>query len=66
MVMNHGYGQPDEPGSLATLHQALDLGINFWDTADVYAQGENEKLISRVLRPNRNRSEEHTSELQSH
>ena len=55
MVMNHGYGQPDEPGSLATLHQALDLGINFWDTADVYAQGENEKLISRVLRPNRNR-----------
>ena len=39
--------------SIATLHRALDLGINFWDTADVYGNGANEELISRVLVENR-------------
>lgn len=55
MVFNHGYGEPDPEGGIATLEKALDLGINFWDTADIYANGENEKLVARVLRPNRNR-----------
>jgi aryl-alcohol dehydrogenase-like predicted oxidoreductase len=55
MVMNHGYGKPDEAGSVATMEKALELGINFWDTADVYANGENENLVSRVLRSNRNK-----------
>jgi len=38
-----------------TLHKALELGVNFWDTADMYGNGENEKLISKVLVPNRDK-----------
>jgi aryl-alcohol dehydrogenase-like predicted oxidoreductase len=55
MGMSHAYGVRDDEESIATLHKALDLGINFWDTADMYAFGENEKLISKVLAPNRNK-----------
>jgi len=53
MGMNHGYGTPDDAESIATLNLAIELGITFWDTADVYANGENEKLVSQVLRANR-------------
>lgn len=53
MGMNHGYGQPDDAESIATLEKAIEIGINFWDTADVYANGKNEELVSRVLQPNR-------------
>ena len=53
MSMNHAYGQPDNEESIATLEEALDLGINFWDTADIYGNGANEELIAHVLRPNR-------------
>jgi len=53
MGMNHAYGVPDEPESLATLHEAIELGINFWDTADIYANGRNEELVSKVLVPHR-------------
>ena len=53
MGMSQSYGPADEQESLATLHRALDLGINFWDTADVYGDGANEELISRVLAENR-------------
>lgn len=55
MGMSQSYGVPDEKESIATLHRALELGINFWDTADVYGDGENEQLISRVLVPNRDK-----------
>ena len=55
MSMSHAYGQPDDQESLAALHKALDLGINFWDTADVYGAGENERLISKVLVENRDK-----------
>jgi aryl-alcohol dehydrogenase-like predicted oxidoreductase len=55
MGMSHGYGTPDDTESIATLHKALDLGINFWDTADMYANGVNEELVSRVLVPNRDK-----------
>jgi aryl-alcohol dehydrogenase-like predicted oxidoreductase len=55
MSMSHAYGEPNDEESIATLHKALDLGINFWDTADVYGAGENERLISRVLVPNRDK-----------
>ena len=55
MSMSHAYGTPDDPESLETLHLALDLGINFWDTADVYGNGRNEELISNVLRANRDK-----------
>jgi aryl-alcohol dehydrogenase-like predicted oxidoreductase len=37
------------------LNRALELGINFWDTADIYGSGENEALISNVLAPNRDK-----------
>ena len=53
MSMNHAYGQPDDAESIATLEKAIELGINFWDTADIYADGANEELVSRVLQSNR-------------
>lgn len=55
MGMSHAYGVPDDEESIATLNMALDLGINFWDTADIYGNGANEELISKVLVPNRNK-----------
>jgi aryl-alcohol dehydrogenase-like predicted oxidoreductase len=55
MGMNHAYGQPDDVESVATLEMALELGINFWDTADIYANGKNEELVSKVLKPHRNK-----------
>jgi aryl-alcohol dehydrogenase-like predicted oxidoreductase len=55
MSMSHAYGIPDDPESIRTLHLALDLGINFWDTADVYGNGKNEELVSQVLTQNRNK-----------
>ncbi|CAI9676875.1 MULTISPECIES: aldo/keto reductase [Elizabethkingia] len=55
MGMSFAYGQADEQESVRTLHKALDSGINFWDTADMYANGKNEELISKVLVPNRDK-----------
>ena len=53
MGMSQAYGIRDDEESIATLHLALDLGINFWDTADVYGPYHNEELISKVLVANR-------------
>jgi aryl-alcohol dehydrogenase-like predicted oxidoreductase len=55
MSMSHAYGVPDDEESIATLYYALDLGINFWDTADFYGNGKNEELISKVLTTNRDK-----------
>lgn len=55
MGMSFAYGPTDDAESIATLHKSLDLGINFWDTADMYANGANEELISKVLVPNRDK-----------
>lgn len=55
MSMSHAYGEFNDEESIATLNLALELGINFWDTADVYGAGRNEELISKVLLPNRNK-----------
>lgn len=52
MGMSNVYGQRDIANSIETLQYALELGINFWDTADFYGDGDNEKLISQVLKPN--------------
>ena len=52
MSMSHAYGIPNDEESIATLNLALELGINFWDTADVYGAGKNEELISKVLASN--------------
>jgi aryl-alcohol dehydrogenase-like predicted oxidoreductase len=59
MGMSQSYGEPDEDGSLATLHRALELGVTFWDTANVYGAtgpggfGANELLLSQVLAEHR-------------
>lgn len=55
MGMSHGYGEPNDIESIATLEKALEIGINFWDTADIYGTGKNEELISKVLKPNRDK-----------
>lgn len=54
MGMSAAYGTADEKESMATLHRALKLGVNFWDTADVYGNGANEELLSKVLCEKRN------------
>ena len=47
------WGGADEAESMATLHAALDQGINFFDTADVYGDGLSERLIARLRRERR-------------
>lgn len=54
MGMSAAYGVANEKENIATLHRALELGINFWDTADVYGNGANEELLSKVLTEKRN------------
>ena len=49
MGMSAFYGSDDEKESVATLERALELGVTFWDTAEMYGQGANEELIARVL-----------------
>jgi len=56
MTMSPVYGQAlDEGEAVATLELALDLGITFWDTADVYGMGHNETLIGKVLEGRRDK-----------
>ncbi len=53
MGMSEFYGPGDETESIATIHRALELGVNFLDTADMYGMGANEKLLCRALRGKR-------------
>jgi len=53
MGMSEFYGSQQEEESIATIHRALDLGVNFLDTADVYGRGANEELVGRALRGRR-------------
>lgn len=55
MGMSEFYGPSDDEQSLATLAAALDLGINFFDTADMYGVGHNEHLLGRFLKGRRDR-----------
>jgi aryl-alcohol dehydrogenase-like predicted oxidoreductase len=49
MGMSAWYGPTDAKESTATIHRALELGIDFLDTADVYGQGDNEELVGRAI-----------------
>ncbi|MGH7859729.1 MAG: aldo/keto reductase [Candidatus Binatia bacterium] len=55
MGMSEFYGEGDEKESIATIHRALELGIDFLDTADVYGTGRNEELVGRAIRDRRSR-----------
>ncbi|HYR27675.1 MAG TPA: aldo/keto reductase, partial [Thermoanaerobaculia bacterium] len=54
MGMSQSYGPADEQESIATIHRAIDLGITFFDTAEVYGPFTNEELLGRALRGRRN------------
>jgi aryl-alcohol dehydrogenase-like predicted oxidoreductase len=49
MGMSFAYGTADEQESIATIHRALELGVNFLDTADMYGWGDNEQLVGRAI-----------------
>jgi aryl-alcohol dehydrogenase-like predicted oxidoreductase len=53
MGMSQSYGRRDDAESMATLHRALDLGVTFLDTADVYGPFVNEELVGRGIRGRR-------------
>jgi aryl-alcohol dehydrogenase-like predicted oxidoreductase len=53
MGMSQSYGPADEQESIATIHRAIDLGITFFDTAEVYGPFHNEELLGRALRGRR-------------
>ncbi|HZR15954.1 MAG TPA: aldo/keto reductase [Verrucomicrobiae bacterium] len=53
MGMSEFYGPRDEHESVATIHRALDLGVNFLDTADMYGPYTNEELVGRAIRDRR-------------
>jgi aryl-alcohol dehydrogenase-like predicted oxidoreductase len=53
MGMSEFYGERDDAESVATIHRALDLGVSFLDTADMYGVGSNEELVGEAIRGRR-------------
>ena len=54
MGMSQSYGTPDDAESIATIHHAIDQGMTFLDTADMYGVGANEELVGRAIAKRRN------------
>jgi aryl-alcohol dehydrogenase-like predicted oxidoreductase len=55
MGMSEFYGQGDDAESIRVIHRAIDLGVTFLDTADMYGVGRNEELVGRAIRDRRDR-----------
>jgi aryl-alcohol dehydrogenase-like predicted oxidoreductase len=55
MGMSEFYGSTDEKQAIRTIHQALDWGVNFLDTADMYGIGRNEELVGRAIKDRRDK-----------
>ena len=54
MGMSEFYGPRNEEESVASIHRAIDLGVNFLDTADMYGMGHNEELVGKAIKGRRN------------
>jgi aryl-alcohol dehydrogenase-like predicted oxidoreductase len=56
MGMSEFYGTGDEKESIRTIHRALEMGMNFLDTADIYGVGRNEDLVGKAIRDRRDKA----------
>src|SRR5437764_13280126 len=54
--MSEFYGPRDDEQSINTIHRAIEIGMNFLDTADVYGMGHNEELVGKAIRDRREKA----------